>query len=63
MNPFPMILSSPSGGGKTTIAKMLLERRPDVGYSVSCTTRSPRPREQERKDYNFLKKEQFEAKR
>ena len=31
MNPFPLILSSPSGGGKTTIARMLLERRPDAG--------------------------------
>ena len=63
MNPFPMILSSPSGGGKTTIAKMLLERRSDVGYSVSCTTRPPRPREQDKKDYFFLSKEEFEAKR
>src|SRR5262249_22374879 len=43
MNPFPLILSSPSGGGKTTIARMLLERRRDVGYSVSCTTRTARP--------------------
>ena len=63
MNPFPMILSSPSGGGKTTIAKMLLERRRDVGYSVSCTTRSPRPGEQDAKDYFFLRKEQFEARK
>jgi guanylate kinase len=31
MNPFPFILSSPSGGGKTTIARLLLERRTDVG--------------------------------
>jgi guanylate kinase len=63
MNPFPLILSSPSGGGKTTIARMLLERRPDVGYSVSCTTRSPRPGEEHGKDYFFLPKEEFEAKR
>lgn len=63
MNPFPLILSSPSGGGKTTIARMLLERRPDVGYSVSCTTRSPRPGEENGKDYFFLPKEEFEAKR
>src|SRR6185312_12161484 len=33
---FPVILSSPSGGGKTTIARELLGRRNDVGYSVSC---------------------------
>jgi guanylate kinase len=63
MNPFPLILSSPSGGGKTTIARMLLERRADVGYSVSCTTRAARPGEQNGKDYFFLSKEDFEAKR
>ena len=63
MNPFPLILSSPSGGGKTTIARLLLERRPDVGYSVSCTTRTPRPGEQNGKDYFFLSKEEFEARR
>jgi len=63
MNPFPLILSSPSGGGKTTIARMLLERRPDVGYSVSCTTRTARPGEQNAKDYFFLSKEDFEARR
>lgn len=63
MNPFPIILSSPSGGGKTTIARMLLERRPDVGYSVSCTTRAPRPGEKDGKDYFFLTKEEFETRR
>ena len=63
MNPFPLILSSPSGGGKTTIARLLLERRPDVGYSVSCTTRTARPGEQNGKDYFFLSKEEFEARR
>ena len=63
MNPFPMILSSPSGGGKTTIARMLLERRADVGYSVSCTTRAPRPGENDGQDYFFLSKEEFHAKR
>ena len=54
MTPFPIILSSPSGGGKTTIARMLVERRPDVGYSVSCTTRSPRAGEVQGRDYHFL---------
>ena len=63
MNPFPLILSSPSGGGKTTIARLLLERRSDVGYSVSCTTRPPRSGEQHGKDYFFLAKEEFEARR
>jgi len=63
MNPFPLILSSPSGGGKTTIARMLLERRPDVGYSVSCTTRAPRPSERHGEDYYFVTRDEFEARR
>ena len=63
MSPFPIILSSPSGGGKTTIARILLERRSDVGYSVSCTTRPPRPRESQGRDYHFLTVAEFEAAR
>lgn len=63
MNPFPLILSSPSGGGKTTIARLLLERRQDVGYSVSCTTRAARPGEQDGKDYFFLSQDEFEKRR
>ena len=59
MNPFPLILSSPSGGGKTTITKLLLERRPDVGYSISCTTRAPRGNEMHGKDYFFVTKSEF----
>jgi guanylate kinase len=39
---FPIILSSPSGAGKTTIAAAILAGRKDIGYSVSCTTRAPR---------------------
>ena len=54
MNPFPVILSSPSGGGKTTIAKQLMKLRTDVGYSVSCTTRLPRSGEVDGRDYYFL---------
>lgn len=59
--PFPLVLSAPSGAGKTTIARMLLERRADVGYSVSCTTRVPRPGERDGVDYHFLTHEAFAA--
>jgi guanylate kinase len=60
---FPIILSAPSGGGKTTIAKALLARRKDIGYSVSCTTRQPRGGEQQGKDYYFVGRSEFIAKR
>lgn len=61
MTPFPVILSSPSGGGKTTIARALLTRRRDVGYSVSCTTRKPRKGEVDGVDYFFLTHDEFES--
>lgn len=60
MTPFPVILSSPSGGGKTTIARALLSRRRDVGYSISCTTRPPRDGEVDGVDYFFLTPDEFE---
>ena len=56
---FPVILSSPSGGGKTTIAHALLELRKDVGYSVSCTTRAPREGEVNGRDYHFQSLAEF----
>ena len=56
---FPIILSSPSGGGKTTIAHKLLALRSDVGYSVSCTTRPPREGEIHGRDYHFLSLKDF----
>jgi guanylate kinase len=59
VNPFPIILSAPSGGGKTTIAKTLLTLRSDLGYSVSCTTRRPRPGETDGADYYFLTPDEF----
>ena len=56
---FPIILSAPSGGGKTTIAHQLLSVRKDVGYSVSCTTRPPREGEVDGRDYHFLSLKDF----
>lgn len=60
MRCFPIILSAPSGAGKTTIARRLLEVRKDVGYSVSATTRKPRPGEVDGVSYHFLSTEDFE---
>ena len=63
MSGFPIILSAPSGSGKTTIAKALLARRADLGYSVSCTTRSPRSGEIPGRDYYFMTRAEFLAER
>jgi guanylate kinase len=60
---FPVILSSPSGAGKTAIAKGLLELRRDVGYSVSCTTRQPRVGEMDGREYYFYSVGEFLAAR
>lgn len=54
------ILSSPSGAGKTTITRALLERDPHLTISVSVTTRAPRPGEVNGKDYHFISKNQFD---
>lgn len=62
MTPFPLVLSAPSGVGKTTIARRLMAQRADVGYSVSCTTRAPRPTEADGVDYQFLADPEFIAK-
>jgi guanylate kinase len=59
VKPFLLVLSAPSGGGKTTIAKMLLQGRDDLGYSVSATTRPKRPGERDGVDYYFLTRDEF----
>jgi guanylate kinase len=55
------VMSSPSGAGKTTLSRRLLEADPLISMSVSVTTRTPRPGEIDGKDYHFISKEQFEA--
>jgi guanylate kinase len=59
VTPFLLVLSSPSGGGKTSIAKNLLQGRDDLGYSVSATTRAIRSNERDGVDYYFLTRSEF----
>lgn len=54
-----LILSSPSGAGKTTLTRMLLERCPELRFSVSHTTRAPRDGEVDGQDYHFVDRAQF----
>jgi guanylate kinase len=56
-----IILSSPSGAGKSTLSRRLLESDAEVRFSVSATTRPPRPGEQEGRDYVFKSRREFEA--
>ncbi len=54
------IISAPSGAGKTTLCKRLRKAFPGLVYSVSATTRAPRPGEVDGRDYHFVTREQFE---
>src|SRR5690242_432190 len=54
------VLSSPSGAGKTTLSRLLIERMPGLRMSVSATTRAMRPGEQDGRDYLFVDRERFE---
>lgn len=64
MKPFLLIISAPTGTGKTTIARALADARPEsVAFSISATTRAPRPGEKDGVDYFFLKRPEFERRR
>ena len=56
-----VVLSSPSGAGKSTISRALIERDSNLTMSVSATTRQPRPGEIEGQDYYFVQKKDFDA--
>ena len=56
---FMLVLSSPSGAGKTTIARRLIEEESGLNMSVSATTRPRRPGEVEGKDYYFVEEQTF----
>ena len=55
-------VSSPSGGGKTTIVKKILERYPEIVFSISATTRPKRENEVEKLEYFFISEEEFKKK-
>lgn len=53
-SPLLIVVSAPSGGGKTTLCQHLLAARPNVTRAITCTTRDPRPGEKDGEDYYFL---------
>jgi len=59
-NPLLILISAPSGGGKTTLCNQLLASRPDMVRAVTCTTREPRPGEKDGVDYYFFSAAEFE---
>ena len=59
--PLLILVSAPSGAGKTTLCEMLLLDRDDLVYSVSCTTRALRGNEQDGVNYHFISRDAFEA--
>jgi guanylate kinase len=54
------VIAAPSGAGKTSLLHALMERRPGLSFSVSCTTRAPRPHERDGRDYHFIDRAEFE---
>lgn len=59
--PFPLVIAAPSGAGKTSLARALVETRPDMVFSLSATTRAPRPGERDGVDYRFVDDGGFDA--
>ena len=55
------VVAAPSGAGKTTLVKLLLQRRPHIRLSVSFTTRAARPGEAHGREYNFVSVDEFQA--
>lgn len=57
---FPLVIAAPSGAGKTTLARALVEKHDDVEFSVSATTRARRAYEESSRDYNFVADAEFD---
>ncbi|HAV92267.1 TPA: guanylate kinase [candidate division WOR-3 bacterium] len=60
---FLLVISSPSGGGKTTLCRMLLKNSKDIVYSISATTRPMRRNETNGHDYYFMTEDEFKTKK
>jgi guanylate kinase len=58
--PLLILISAPSGGGKTTLCNQLLAARPDLVRAITCTTRAPRPGEKDGADYYFFSAAEFD---
>jgi guanylate kinase len=58
-SPLLVLISAPSGGGKTTLCQQLLATRPHMTRAITCTTRAPRPAERDGSDYYFLSADSF----
>lgn len=54
-----LVLSAPSGTGKTTIARRIVDEIPEAAFSISCTTRKPRGQEKDSVDYRFVSEHEF----
>ncbi len=59
LSPLLVVISAPSGGGKTTLCRHLLKVRPEMTRAITCTTRDPRPGEKDGVDYFFLDSTSF----
>jgi guanylate kinase len=57
---FPLVIAAPSGTGKTTVCRQLVQQDPQLVFSVSHTTRAQRPGEHEGRDYHFVSRAEFE---
>jgi len=55
-----IVISGPSGTGKSTVCKQVLQTYPKINFSISCTTRNPREQEKDGIDYHFISTEQFQ---
>ena len=56
-----LVISSPSGAGKTSLSRRLIAEQPELSLSISCTTRAPRPGEKDGREYHFVTPDAFDV--